>query len=185
MTSWIAIHAYRTDRLSLSHSNGNHDDYENHSHNCDPEPKSLSAFRLFGNRLGFFEIELRRLEILTAFRHDATSLPMTRPAFPNWALVDVPRNDLFHVPCHHLRNFGESNATVSRFLSKLNVSVPVLLDPAKDAAEAWKVRGLPMTFIVDASGTTRYWSFGEQDWSQGDPFRLVESLVREAPRAQR
>jgi|SRR5688572_5766107 len=82
-------------------------------------------------------------------------------------------------------NFGESNATVSRFLTKLNVSVPVLLDPVKDAADAWKVRGLPMTFIVDAGGTTRYWSFGEQDWSQGEPFRLVESLVREAPRAQR
>ena len=82
-------------------------------------------------------------------------------------------------------NFGESSANVSRFLAKLNVSVPVLLDPVKDAAEAWKVRGLPMTFLVDASGTTRYWSFGEQDWSQGEPFRLVESLVGEASRAQR
>src|SRR6185503_8630548 len=35
-------------------------------------------------------------------------------------------------------NFGESNATVARFLGKLNVSLPVLLDPAKDAADAWK-----------------------------------------------
>ena len=81
-------------------------------------------------------------------------------------------------------NFGESNATVSRFLAKLNVSLPVLLDPTKDAADAWKVKGLPMTFLVDAGGNTRYWSFGEQDWSRGEPYRLVESLVGEALRAQ-
>jgi thiol-disulfide isomerase/thioredoxin len=81
-------------------------------------------------------------------------------------------------------NFGESNATVARFLTKLNVSVPVLLDPTKDAADAWRVRGLPMTFLVDAGGNTRYWSFGEQDWSKGEPFKLVEGLVGEASRAQ-
>jgi thiol-disulfide isomerase/thioredoxin len=82
-------------------------------------------------------------------------------------------------------NFGESSGTVSRFLSKLGLSMPVLLDPWKEAAEAWKVRGLPMTFVVDASGNTRYWSFGEHDWSEGEPFKLVEGLVGEAARAQR
>jgi len=82
-------------------------------------------------------------------------------------------------------NYGESNGAVSRFLSKLKVSLPVLLDPYKEAAEAWKVRGLPMTFLVDAGGNARYWSFGEQDWNEGEPFRVVESLVGEAQRAQR
>jgi thiol-disulfide isomerase/thioredoxin len=82
-------------------------------------------------------------------------------------------------------NFGEGGAAINRFLEKIKVSVPVLLDPTKDAADAWKVRGLPMTFLVDATGTARYWSFGEQDWSEGEPFKLVESLVGEAARAQR
>jgi thiol-disulfide isomerase/thioredoxin len=82
-------------------------------------------------------------------------------------------------------NFGESSGSVTRFLQALNVSLPVLLDPTKDAAEAWKVKGLPMTFLVDARGATRYWAFGEQDWSEGEPFKLVESLVGEAARAQR
>ena len=82
-------------------------------------------------------------------------------------------------------NFGESGTTVARFLTKLNLTLPVLLDPAKDAAEAWKVRGLPMTFLVDAAGNTRYWSFGEQDWSEGAPLKLVQGLVAEAPRAKR
>ena len=82
-------------------------------------------------------------------------------------------------------NFGESNATVARFLAKLNVSLPVLLDPWKEAADAWKVRGLPMTFLVDAHGTTRFWSFGEQDWAEGEALKVVEGLLAEAPRAQR
>ena len=82
-------------------------------------------------------------------------------------------------------NFGESSGTVTRFLSKLNVSVPVLLDPTKEAADAWKVKGLPMTFLVDAEGTARYWSFGEQDWNEGESFRVVEALVGEARRAPR
>jgi peroxiredoxin len=74
---------------------------------------------------------------------------------------------------------------VERFLQKINVSLPVLLDPWKNAADAWKVKGLPMTFLVDAGGNLRYWSFGEQDWSEGDAFKVVENLVKEAPRAQR
>ena len=82
-------------------------------------------------------------------------------------------------------NFGESNATVSRFLARLNVSLPVLLDPGKDAADAWKVRGLPMTFLIDAKGNARYWTFGEQNWAEGDAFKVVEGLLAEAPRAQR
>jgi hypothetical protein len=47
------------------------------------------------------------------------------------------------------------------------------------------VGGLPMTFLVDATGQVRYSSFGEQDWSRGEPLRIVESLVGENPNAQR
>jgi thiol-disulfide isomerase/thioredoxin len=82
-------------------------------------------------------------------------------------------------------NFGESDGAVTRFLAKLKISVPVLLDPHKEAADAWKVRGLPMTFLVDADGKARYWSFGEQDWNQGEPLRIVEGLMSEAKRAGR
>lgn len=38
-----------------------------------------------------------------------------------------------------------------------------------------------MTFIVDAKGEVRCWSFGERDWSRGEALQLVERLVSEAP----
>jgi thiol-disulfide isomerase/thioredoxin len=82
-------------------------------------------------------------------------------------------------------NFGESEERVSAFVSKLNLSMPILLDPYKNSVEAWKVRGLPMTFLVDVRGRVRYWSFGERDWSEGEGLELVEKMVAEAPRARR
>jgi cytochrome c biogenesis protein CcmG, thiol:disulfide interchange protein DsbE len=81
-------------------------------------------------------------------------------------------------------NFGESGASVVRFLGKLRLSLPVLLDPEKKAAEEWKVRGLPMTFLVDARGTVRFWTFGEHDWSEGAALQAVETLVAEAGRGR-
>lgn len=80
-------------------------------------------------------------------------------------------------------NYGESAERVSRFVAKMRLTMPVLLDPYKNSGQAWKVRGLPMTFIVDAKGQVRYWSFGERDWSQGEALRLVERMVSEVPGA--
>jgi thiol-disulfide isomerase/thioredoxin len=80
-------------------------------------------------------------------------------------------------------NYGESSERVSRFVAKMKLTMPVLLDPYKSSVDAWKVRGLPMTFIVDAKGQVRYWSFGERDWSQGEALQLVQRLVSEVPGA--
>lgn len=82
-------------------------------------------------------------------------------------------------------NYGEGPAKINAFLAKQKISLPVLLDPEKEAALEWKAGGLPMTFLVDAEGRVRYSAFGECDWSEGEPFRVVENLVAEAPRARR
>ena len=82
-------------------------------------------------------------------------------------------------------NYGESNATVARLMSKLGLSIPVLLDPEKKIAQEWRVGGLPMTFLVDATGRVRFSTFGEHDWSEGEAFAAVDRLVAEARRAQR
>ena len=81
-------------------------------------------------------------------------------------------------------NYGEAPARIHEFLKRQRISLPVLLDSDKQAAAEWKAGGLPMTFLVDASGKLRYSAFGECDWSEGEPLRVVESLVAEAPRAR-
>jgi hypothetical protein len=61
----------------------------------------------------------------------------------------------------------------------------VLLDTQKDVAREWNAGGLPITFLVDAQGKVRYWVFGERAWDEGEPLKLVESLVAEARGAGR
>jgi hypothetical protein len=41
-----------------------------------------------------------------------------------------------------------------------------------------------MTFLVDATGRVRYWTFGERNWDEGEGLAVVEKLVSEAPRAR-
>lgn len=82
-------------------------------------------------------------------------------------------------------NYGEWPQRIEPYMKKEKIELTVLLDTQKEAARDWNAGGLPITFLVDAKGDVRYWVFGERDWSQGEPLRLVESLVEEGARARR
>ena len=78
-------------------------------------------------------------------------------------------------------NYGEMPPRIRAFMERNRLSLPVLMDPDKESAEAWHAGGLPMTFIVDSRGRVRYSAFGECDWSAGEPLRIVEALLAERP----
>ena len=82
-------------------------------------------------------------------------------------------------------NYGEFPQRIEPFMKREKLELPVLLDTQKDAAKAWNAGGLPITFVVDTAGKVRYWVFGERDWSEGEPLKLVEGLVEEGARAGR
>lgn len=82
-------------------------------------------------------------------------------------------------------NYGEGARRVAQFLEREKLSLTVLLDSDKEAAAAWRAGGLPMTFVIDARGQVRYWVFGERDWSEGEPLRLVQDLISESAHAGR
>ena len=52
-------------------------------------------------------------------------------------------------------NVKESPKRVQRFLDKVNLNYPVLLDKEGVVARAYKMRGLPYIFIIDADGIVR------------------------------
>jgi cytochrome c biogenesis protein CcmG/thiol:disulfide interchange protein DsbE len=81
-------------------------------------------------------------------------------------------------------NYGESAEKIAQFLQRERLSLPTLLDTRKEVAKDWNVRGLPMTFVVDAQGRVRYWVFGERAWSEGESLALVEKLLSEVPNAR-
>lgn len=73
-------------------------------------------------------------------------------------------------------NVNEGDSRVRRFLAEVPLRIPVLLDRNGDAQRAWKVRGLPATFVLGPDGSIRYWYLGELDWAQPAVVRTVESL---------
>jgi thiol-disulfide isomerase/thioredoxin len=74
-------------------------------------------------------------------------------------------------------NTGEAESKVSDFAQGLKIKFPLLLDTEEDAKAAWKVYGLPATFIVDADGKIAYRVLGEMDWLSDEPVTLIESLL--------
>ncbi len=74
-------------------------------------------------------------------------------------------------------NFAESPARVRRYLQALPVDLRVVLDPNQDAARAWHVRVLPVSYVVDAEGRPRYAVVGEFDWASDEAVTTIRQLL--------
>lgn len=72
---------------------------------------------------------------------------------------------------------GEGEAQVKKFLRTVPLSFPVLLDIDSTAMRDWKVRGLPVSFVVDASGHIRYSFLGELDWTDARTADEIGALL--------
>ncbi|MET0852282.1 MAG: redoxin domain-containing protein [Candidatus Rokuibacteriota bacterium] len=74
-------------------------------------------------------------------------------------------------------NHGESRPKVAEFTRRLTLGLRVLLDPNTDAPRAWRVRVLPASFLVDATGRVRYSVIGEMDWAGEGAVEAVRRLL--------
>ncbi len=78
-------------------------------------------------------------------------------------------------------NQGESPERVAAFLRRTGLDLVVLLDRDKSAADAWGVRALPTTFVVDATGRIRLHTEGELDLGEGLEATIRALLPRNPP----
>jgi peroxiredoxin len=72
-------------------------------------------------------------------------------------------------------NIGESEVRIGEFLQKLPLDFTVLRDHSSASMKAWRVRGLPTSFVVGPDGRIRYSHIGELNW---DDEKLVSTLAR-------
>jgi thiol-disulfide isomerase/thioredoxin len=77
-------------------------------------------------------------------------------------------------------NVGEGEARVASFLKDSMIDVPVVMDSDSAALKDWKVRGLPMTFLIDPEGRIRYSLLGKYDWSGKAAADAVQSMLPSA-----
>lgn len=74
-------------------------------------------------------------------------------------------------------NYGESAARIDGFLRQVPVDFPMLRDPRHEAVEAWRVRTLPASFLIDPDGHARYSVVGEMDWATDEVLAVVRRLL--------
>ncbi|MCU7918420.1 MAG: TlpA family protein disulfide reductase [Candidatus Thiodiazotropha sp. (ex Epidulcina cf. delphinae)] len=67
-------------------------------------------------------------------------------------------------------NTGETQQEVERFLDRVAIDLPILLDPDAKAMDAWRVLALPTSYIVNRDGTIAARVVGGLAWD--DPFVL-------------
>jgi len=75
-------------------------------------------------------------------------------------------------------NLGEPLGRIERFLEKMPLGFPMLLDRDTGVAKAWKARVVPATFLVGPDGRIRYVHYGELDWSSEPVRKRVAELLQ-------
>ena len=68
---------------------------------------------------------------------------------------------------------------VKRFVKKLNLSFPILLDPTGSVGQLYGITGVPESFLVSRKGMIVEKVVGPRDWVLPQSLMKVESLLRE------
>ncbi len=75
-----------------------------------------------------------------------------------------------------------STAGVETFLKEVKVTFPIVLDPSWVASRAYRVVGLPTSYLIDRSGNVVVREVGERNWTDGMVQMAVEDLLQDSPR---
>jgi thiol-disulfide isomerase/thioredoxin len=71
---------------------------------------------------------------------------------------------------------GEDPETVSPFLESMDPrpTFPILFDTDSNAVAAWRIKGMPTTFVVDPQGRIAYMAVGAREFDHPE---LVQKLL--------
>ena len=78
-------------------------------------------------------------------------------------------------------NVGEDEETIFDFTADYPVNFPLPMDRDSTVVQAWPVRGLPTTFVVDPDGRLVYRAIGEREWDDAGLLDRVRALKLEKP----
>ena len=72
---------------------------------------------------------------------------------------------------------GAPRGLIDPYVKNLKLSFPILLDPQMKTAGAWRVTGLPATFLIRPGGEVAGMAVGAREWNSAPMKALVESLL--------
>jgi thiol-disulfide isomerase/thioredoxin len=74
-------------------------------------------------------------------------------------------------------DFGEGEPRIREFLQKVPVRFPILLDRDGSVAKAWRVKVLPISYVIDPEQKVRYSVVGDAQWDSPAVEKLMRSLL--------
>jgi len=77
-------------------------------------------------------------------------------------------------------NTGQQSDIVMRFVERLKIRLPVLLDDGRTVSDRWLVRALPVSYVIGPDGRVVFGVVGDHDWAAPDTIGRLKSLARPA-----
>ena len=72
---------------------------------------------------------------------------------------------------------GAPRLLLEPYVARLGLSFPILLDADLSASRAWRVTGLPATFVVRPGGEAVGMALGAREWNSAEMHALLEGLL--------
>lgn len=76
-------------------------------------------------------------------------------------------------------NLGEKEGAMRDFVARHRLGFPILLDPARAAAKAWRIYAYPTSFLIDRQGRVRLAVAGGLDWNEPSVRASIRALLDE------
>jgi peroxiredoxin len=74
-------------------------------------------------------------------------------------------------------NISDPPARIREFMKRLDLGLPVLLDPNGATFKIWEGKILPTSFLVDPAGKVRYRVTGPMEWDDPEVITLLRHLA--------
>ncbi len=74
----------------------------------------------------------------------------------------------------------EKREDVEAFQKRMQISFPILLDPAQESSRAYQTMGFPETLLLDPEGYIIERYVGPRDWAHPDYVARVRRLMAQA-----
>jgi peroxiredoxin len=68
-------------------------------------------------------------------------------------------------------------ALLDPYVKNLNLTFPILLDPEMKTANAWRVTGIPATFVIRPGGEVAGMAVGAREWNSQEMRALLEEII--------